>query len=270
MKKPLLNHECKLYLTLLCVAFFVTASYTTGTVTAAPPAKDAGSAVVEKRRIVLVRSGKLASDFPGRRRAVINYPVIKGLQNPVALKKVRSMLRIEKIFDTSIAEYKEDAWLTSFDYKVNYNKNYILDLTFTQDGVGAYPDTHTKHFALNLKSGEVIKARDVFKTSALETLRKMIDAKLQAEIKSIIADGQNNSSVSIEDKAHLVDTFKDVRFELANLNEFSIGERGITFLYDAGFPHVIQALEPEGQYFLDYKTIASYIKSNSVLAVFSK
>lgn len=234
-----------------------------------PAPKGAGSAVIEKRRIVLLRSKEITRDFPSRRRAVISYPVIKGLSNQAALKKIRSTLQIKNIFDSSIAEYKDDAWLTSFDYTVNYNKNYILDITFTQEGVAAYPDTHTKHFALNLRSGEVIRARDVFKASALGTLKKMVNDKLQAEVQTIIKE-RINSQVEAEDKEQYIETFKDVRFELANLDEFSIGERGVTFLYDAGFPHVIEGLEPEGRYFLDYKKIAPYIKPNSLLAMFVK
>ncbi len=65
-----------------------------------------------------------------------------------------------------------------FSYKVNYNKNSILDITFTQDGSGAYPDTQTRHFAINLKNGNVIKASDAFITSSLPTLRTKLDGKL--------------------------------------------------------------------------------------------
>jgi len=147
-----------------------------------------GEAIIEKRKIVLVRRGKIARDFLERKRAVISYPVITGLENPAALNKVRSAIRLKNIFDYSLAEYKEDAWLTRFDYKVNYNKNYILDLTFKQEGVGAYPDEQTKHFAFNLKSGDVIKADDVFKQTSLEHLARLVNDRLQAEVRQIITE----------------------------------------------------------------------------------
>src|ERR1044072_2360032 len=94
--------------------------------TAAP----ADSVVIEKRRIVIVRKGKFVRDFPERRRAVINYPLVKsGASNAAVLGKVRSLLQIKNIFDTSLVEYRNDTWLDEFDYQVNYNKNFILDIT---------------------------------------------------------------------------------------------------------------------------------------------
>jgi len=43
---------------------------------------------------------------------------------------------------------------------------------------------------------------------------------------------------------------------------------GVTFLYDAGFPHVIQALQPDGRYFFSYAVLRPHIKSSGPLGVF--
>ena len=45
------------------------------------------------------------------------------------------------------------------------------------------------------------------------------------------------------------EAYEALKFEAQNLDEFSVGRKGVTFLYDAGFPHVIRALEPDGHYF---------------------
>lgn len=225
-------------------------------------------AVIEKRKVVLVRRGQIARDFPERKTATVSYPVIKGLSDPAVLRKVRSMLRVKNVFDYSLAEYREDAWLTEFDYKVNYNKNFILDITFTQSGVGAYPDTHVKHFAINLKTGEIIKARDVFNSTSLTELAQTVDKKLQAEIKQIIEEAARNNDSTAEEETNIPELFKDLKFQTSDLDEFSINDKGITFLYDAGFPHVVQALEPEGQYFFSYAELALYIKREGLLAKF--
>lgn len=108
-------------------------------------------AVVTPRRVVIVRRGALVKDFPGKKTATVTYPVISGLNDPKVLRRVQSILQIKKAFDSSLAEYREDSWLDEFTFKVNYNKNYLLDITFTQSGSGAYPDTHTKHVTINLK-----------------------------------------------------------------------------------------------------------------------
>ncbi len=230
----------------------------------------ADSVIIEKKRIVLIRSPEIAKQFPERKRAIVNYPVITGLQNSLALNKIRSAIRLKNIFDTSLAEYKEDAWLTSFDYTINYNKNFVLDLTFKQEGVGAYPDEQSKNFVFNLKSGEVINAKDVFKQTSLGQLTKIVNDKLQAEVRRIIKEIEQTSEFSAEEKKQLPEAFKEAKFKVSNLNDFSVGDKGVTFLYDAGFPHVIKVLQPEGRYLFRYSELAPYIKPNGLLAKFVK
>jgi hypothetical protein len=174
---------------------------------------------------------------------------------------VRAHFDFKNIFGSSLAEYRADTWLSEFDYKVNYNRNYILDITFMQDGVGAYPDTHTKHFAINLRTGELIKAADAFDSALLDELAAMVDKKLQTENQETIRD-------SGDDRETARDLLKDLKFTVENLNEFSISDKGITFLFDAGFPHAVQALQPVGEYSFSFAELKSYIKRDGPLGVF--
>jgi hypothetical protein len=174
---------------------------------------------------------------------------------------VRALFDFKNIFGTSLAEYRADTWLSEFDYKVNYNRNFILDITFMQDGVAAYPDTHTKHFAINLRDGELIKAADAFNSSSLSELAMLVDKKLQTENQETIRD-------SGDDRETAKDLLKDLKFEASNLDEFSISDKGITFLYDAEFPHVVQAFQPAGEYFFSFAELKSYIKRDGPLGVF--
>ncbi len=250
---------------LLLSLFFGTASQAFATATATIAVAD--RVVIEKRRVVIVRTGKFVRDFPTRRRAVINYPVIKsGANNATVLRKVRSLLQFKNIFDTSLAEYREDTWLDEFNYKVNYNKNFILDITFEQNGMGAYPDGQTKNFAISLKTGELIKARDIFKPEALKTLSEMVDKMLQEENRRTIEESTGDAALTDEDKEML----RALKFEVANLDDFSISDKGITFLYDAGFPHVIQALEPAGEYFFSYSELRPYIKPEGPVGLLAR
>ncbi len=144
--------------------------------------------VVKPRTIVIVRSGKIVKDFPGKKRATIKYPLVSGLADAGVLRRVQSVVQIKNVFDTSVAQYRQDNWLAEFGYEVNYNQNNILDITFTQDGSGAYPDTQTRHFAINLKTGEVIKASDAFIADKLPALASLVSGKFQAELKQILTD----------------------------------------------------------------------------------
>ncbi len=239
------------------------------TVLSASASAQENRVIVREQRVVLVRSGRLAKEFPARRRAIVKYPVVNGLSNPVVLRKVRQLLTLKNLFDCSLEDYRQDSWLTDFGYQVNYNKNHIFDITFSQSGIGAYPDTQTKHFLINLKSGEVIKAADAFTSGSLATLATMVNQKLRAETERIMKSVETEKDVEANEKSSLKEQLDQLRFDLANLDEFSVSDRGVTFLFDAGFPHVIKALEPDGRYLLTYAELRRYIKRNGPLGIFT-
>jgi hypothetical protein len=222
---------------------------------------------VRPGRVVILRRGQVVKDFPEKRRATVTYPIVSGLKDLRVLRRVQSILDVKNAFDTSIAEYRQDNWLEEFTYKVNYNKNHVLDITFTQDGSGAYPDTHTRHFAINLKNGSVIKAADVFMEKKLPELSRILNDKLQAELKEIL-ESLVSSKSDPEDVAIAKETQEPLRYTIENLNEFSVGPKGITFLYDAGYPHAIQAFELNGKYFFSYAELKSFIRRDRLLGQF--
>ncbi|MEO8433601.1 MAG: hypothetical protein ABI596_01795 [Pyrinomonadaceae bacterium] len=214
--------------------------------------------IIQRRRIVLVRPRSLAKEFPHKKTAIVVYPVVSGLRNPVVLRRVRTAIDFKNIFDSSLDEYRSDTWLSEFTYSVNYNRNYMLDLTFEQSGSGAYPDDQSKHFLFNLKDGSVMKATDVFEPGKLASLAAMIDRQLQSEIKQIVKENGEDAG----------DAHDSLKFEVSNLDDFSVGPKGVTFLYDAGFPHVIKALQPVGRYFVSYAKLSEYLKSDGLLGRF--
>ena len=225
-----------------------------------------GSIRITPHRIVLQRSPKLAKEFPERKTAVVRYPTLRGLDNPQALKKIQTLLAVKNVFGMSLTEYREDAWLEEFDYKVGYNKNYLFDVTFSQSGMGAYPDSQFKHFIIDLRTGNVITAADAFDRRQLPKLAKTVDAKLQAEIREIISNLASDKEMDKDQRESLKSTLAELKFKLENLYEFEISAKGITFLFDAGFPHVIQALQPDGRYFFSLTALKPYIRSDGPLA----
>ena len=218
---------------------------------------------IVSRQIKIVRNGKFARDVPGRRIATIRYPFVTGLRDPNILRKVRSLLYFENIFDTTLQEYREWNSLDDFDYVVNYNANYILDVTFTQVGTAAYPDSQSKTIVINLKTGNVIKAQDAFVEARFSELASMINEKLQAEVAELIKTAQSH-----EDGPSIIEALKDFKFEIKNLDDFSISRDGVTFLYDAGLPHVHEAFEPEGHYLFSYSSLKPFIKPGGPLSPF--
>ena len=227
-------------------------------------------AVVTRRRVVIMRTGRIARQFPERRRAVVTYPVVSGLSDAAVQRKVRTALDLKNVFDTSLEEYRQDAWLEELDFKVNYNKNQLLDITFWQTGTAAYPDTHHKHFTISLRTGDVLKAADVFEPASLYALAGLAHEKLRAEIGEMAKVVEEDPHLAAEDKPSLKDALAGLSFGVADLDNFMVGDRGLTFLYDAGFPHAVQALEPDGQYFFSYAQLAPYIRRGGPLGRFVK
>ena len=56
-----------------------------------------------------------------------------------------------------------------------------------------------------------------------------------------------------------------LKFVVKNLDEFAVSDKGVTFLYDARFPHAIRALQPTGEYFFSYTELRPHIRRNGPL-----
>lgn len=224
-------------------------------------------AIIQRRQIRLMRSASLARQFPDRKTALVSYPVISGL-TPTAQRRVRSLLNFKNIFDYSLAEYQNDAWLSEFDYVVNHNRHHLLDLTFTQSGMAAYPDEQSKHFLIDLRTGGIITAEDAFQAGKLARLAALVDSRLQADIEQLKKDNATSKDIDPSQRASIDDAYAVLKFGTQELNDFSVSQKGITFLYDAGFPHVIKALEPNGRYFFTYADLKPFIREDGPLAQF--
>ena len=224
-------------------------------------------AIVHRRRIVLVRPRTVARHFPNRKTAVVTYPVISGLP-PAVLRRVRSLLAFKNIFDYSLDEYRNDAWLTEFNFIVNHNANHLLDLTFTQSGVAAYPDEQSKHFLINLRNGAAVAAEDAFRAEQLDTLAGLVDVRLQAEIAQRKQENARSGDLDPTQKASIDDAYAALKFEKKDLENLSVSQQGITVLYDAGFPHVIEALSPQGRYLFTFEELKAFIKTDGPLGQF--
>jgi hypothetical protein len=198
---------------------------------------------------------------------VIVLPIVSGLSDPVVLARVRSQLDITKAFNSTLQEYREDTWLDDLGYKVNYNADYLLDITFTQDGIGAYPDTHEHNILINLRNGAPVRAADVFEAAKLDALIDLVNRELQREIQKLHAE--NMAGLQDDDERQtLSEAYGHLDFDRLNLDDFSVSKTGVTFLFDAAFPHVMKALEPQGRYFFSYKVLSEYIRRDGPLGKF--
>ena len=221
--------------------------------------------IVSRQRIVITRPRDVVRRFPKRKTAIMYYPIISGLSDAAVLKRVRAILKLKNIFDYSLEEYRQDTWLTEFNYGINYNARHIFDITFTQEGVAAYPDSQSKHFTIDLRTGKLIKASDVFLRSRFAQLAELVNEKMQIELRQLIKQAKDSPNLDVNEGSSIAEALSDMKFEVKNLDDFSVGAKGVTFLYDAGFPHAIAAFEPEGRYFFSYAQLKPYLKSDGLL-----
>ncbi len=190
-------------------------------------------------------------------------PKVKGVTAALG-KKIESALSYEKNFETFNVreEIRDIQWLSEASYKVDYNKKGILGVTLWVEGSGAYPDGSSKPVIVNVKTGNRVTPPDVF--TNLNGLAAKINVMQQAEIKQAIIDIKKENPEE-ENPANL---FENANFTAADLKEFSVDDKGVTFWYDYGFPHVIQALQPEGRYSFSWAQLKPHIKSGGLFAQF--
>jgi hypothetical protein len=64
---------------------------------------------------------------------------------------------------------------------VKYNRNGLLAIWLTSEGIGAYPDSMTKYLILNIGTGDVLSIENLFETLKLAQLRNLIRRKMKAK-----------------------------------------------------------------------------------------
>ncbi len=204
-------------------------------------------------------------DFAHKRNFTVIRPQVSGLSAAMN-RKIENAISFERIFDFNLKEEQtETFWLANAEFITEYNRNGILGIALTIDGSGAYPSTYTKHIVVNTKTGFQVKPEDIFASDKSAALTDLLDKQLQQTIKQAIADVKKDSA---EDGEALTEMLAEKKFTSENLNHFSVSDKGVTFYYDYGFPHVNLALEPNGELTLSYTDLKPYIKPGGLLAKF--
>ncbi len=229
------------------------------------PASGLSDRVLITPQTARLMRGKQSDPYVGPVRfAKIQYPQVRGISNATLLAKVQAAVSLKTIVGRSLEELRADLqevyWLTDINYTVNYNQNFLLDLTYEIAGTGAYPSQFEKHVTVDLKTGQPLRAHHLFKREALGAIAALVDKPMQVEIARAIA-------TAAKDDVDIRSQINQARFRVKYMDDFSVGEKGVTFRYDFGFPHVIKALEPQGEYFFTYDQLKSYIRPDGPLGV---
>lgn len=220
----------------------------------------AQSVIITPKKAIYKRP-KPAFDF--KRTFTITRPIVKASTLPLS-KKIMSAISYERVLDLDLkGELGEYQWLEEAGYKVGYNKNGILSIELSMNGTAAYPDDVTRTVVVDISKGIAVKPADVFIN--LPKLAAMIKKAQQAEIRKATADIKRDPE-NADAKPELL--FENADFKVEDLMEFSVDAKGVTFYYDYGFAHVLQALEPSGEFTFTWNRLRPFIKPGGLLARF--
>jgi hypothetical protein len=211
-------------------------------------------AKLQSKRVTFTRGTQGQDSY---KQATVEYPILVGGPNPAVLKQAQETIGLKAVLGASIEEiekdFKAEGWLSSITYQVNYNKNSILQLTYQKDGVSAYPNTFYDYIAVDLQTGKAITVADLFSKERTGKVAALINQEMQKRIQKTIAQHRDQD---IDLKSRLANQ----QFQVQNLSRFVIEEKGIRFIYDFEFPHVIKALAPDGRFFLSYEQLNPFFQ----------
>ena len=219
----------------------------------------AQSVIIEPREITYQRAKPLV-DY--KKSFTVEYPKVKGT-NRALTRKIENSVSYERAFKFSIREeINEIQWLDEATYKVDYNKNGVLGIILSISGSSASPQSYNKPVVVNIRTGNPVRAQDVF--VKLNELAAKCRAAQKNEIKKALITIKKDHP----EEAPPADLFERARFTVKNLNEFLVDDRGVTFKYDYGFPRVIAALQPDGDYFFSWSELKPFIRPRGLLGKF--
>ena len=197
------------------------------------------SVVITSKKVTYTRP-KPIEDY--KKTFTINYPKVKA-STPALSKKIEAAISYSTVLGLKLKEeLGEYQWLEEADYDVGYNKKGILSITLSMDGSGAYPSGTSKNIVVDVKTGLRLKPADVFKN--LYGLLAMVKKAKAKEVSDSIVEIKKDPENTDFDPEGL---FKESdKYNKVTLDEFSVDDKGVTFIHNYGFPHVAKALEPSG------------------------
>ena len=190
----------------------------------------------------------------------IRRPIVKAA-NAALSRKITAAISPETVLDLKVRdELTEYQWLEEADYKVLFNQRGVLCVEQWMVGTAAYPDSVTRRVVVDVATGMVVRPADVF--ADLPRLAVMVKNTQSAEIEAATAEMKS------EPDARPEELFREANFTAADFKEFSVDTKGVTFYYDYGFPHVLEAFEPKGEFHFTWAQLKPFVQKGRLLAGF--
>jgi hypothetical protein len=218
----------------------------------------AAQTVVITPKKTVYRRPKPQIDF--KKTFTVRRPIAKAATLALS-RKITAAISPEKVLELNIREeLGEYQWLEEADYKVLFNQSGVLCVELWMTGTAAYPDSVTKHVVIDVSTGSALRPANVLKD--LPSLAKLIRKAQLAEIAAAKKEMKSDPDANPDE------LFSETNFTVADFNEFSVDTKGVTFYYDYGFPHVLEALQPDGEFHFSWVQLRPFIRTDGLLARF--
>lgn len=206
----------------------------------------------------IYRRPKPQYDF--KKTFTIRRPIAK-TTSPALSRKISAAINPEKVLEINIKEEMgEYQWLEEASYKILFNAQGVLCVELWMTGTAAYPDSVTKTVVVDSAKGNRVTVADVF--TDLAKLAPLVRAKQKAEVAKATEEMKKDPDAGPEQ------LFAETKFDVEDFGEFAVDAKGVSFLYDYGFPHVLEALQPDGRYHFSWAELKPFIKADGLLARF--
>ena len=217
----------------------------------------AQSVVITPRKVMHRRAKPLHEH---KATFTVRRPIAKAA-TPALSRRITAAISPEKVLDLNIREeLTENQWLEEADYKILFNQNGVLCVEEWMTGTAAYPDGITRRVVVDIATGFAVAPTDVLKD--LTEFAVLVKKKQTAEIAAARAEMKS------EPDARPDDLFSETNFTVQDFKQFSIDSKGVTIYYDYGFPHVVEAWEPAGEFRFSWAEIKPFVRTESLLARF--
>jgi len=190
-------------------------------------------------------------------------------------RKLKKALSFENIgdsdgLDSAKANFAGCACgITSMDYEITYESKDIISLKVFTESMGAYPSSSTQWLTYNIHTGAHYSIKNEVNAAGLKWLFKNYKVLLR---KRLMEDRESNKTDTDETQEEYTRVYNE---EKASIDTLSLngmlssyvfmGARGITFTTEGILPHVIQALEPNRDWFIPYERLRKYRKPQALV-----
>lgn len=180
----------------------------------------------------------------------------------------------QQVVQRCLREYRQNnqQGLTSLSYSVVYNDHGLLTLAQISEYMGAYPSSDTRSMVFDVRTGRRLTMADLVRDTT--ALRDAWRAKISQRVAGFLRDAPQNFADDPDLAQELPQLLRwnaatrQVAFDAhePRFYDVAVTPRGLTLTYSFGFPHVIQAAEPEQDYSFTYAELRPLLRLDGPLA----